>query len=113
MILIISIALFTWLLSLFLPWWSLIIPCLIFGALLGKKKFSAFYYGFTAIALLWFIPILWIYTNGGNLMASRIAELFTLPHPYLVVAASVLIGGLAGGLSTLTGFLSRTVYENL
>jgi len=111
MLLIISIALVTWLLSLFLPWWSLIIPCLVFGALLGKKKFSAFYYGFTAIALLWLFQILWIYTNDGDVMATRIAELFSLPHPWLVVAATVLIGGLTGGLSTLTGYLSTEVFQ--
>ena len=110
MLLLISIALIAWLLSLFLPWWSLSIPCLIFGALLGKKKLSAFYYGFTAIALLWLLQIIWIYINGGDLLATRIAELFTLPHPYLVVAASVLVGGLAGGLSTLTGFLFKKVF---
>lgn len=104
MLTIISIAITAWLLGLFLPWWSLALPCLIFGSLMDKKTGSSFLYGFLGIGLLWFIQTLIIHISNEGILTTRIAELFSLPHPALVILVTVAIGGLAGGLSTLTGF---------
>lgn len=105
MLLIILIAISAWLLGLFLPWWTLALPCLIFGNLLGNKSGSSFLYGFLGIGLLWLIQTLAVHISNEGILTTRIAELFSLPHPALVIIVTVAIGGLAGGLSTLTGYL--------
>ena len=104
MITIILIAITAWILGLFLPWWSLAIPCLILGAWLGKSGGRSFMYGFTGIALLWLLQSIFIHFANGGILTARIAELFSLPDPVLVMLLTAIVGGIAGGLSTLAGF---------
>lgn len=104
------LAITAWLLSFFLPWWSLAVPCIIFGAGFGNKGKSAFLYGFLGIGVLWFVQALIIHISHGAILTARIAELFRLPHPLLVIVVPVLIGGLAGGFSTLTGYLFKQAF---
>lgn len=111
-LLMILIAVFTWLLALFMPWWSLAIPCFILGELLGRSGFKSFIYGFLGVGLLWFVQALLIHTSNTGVLTGRIADLFSLPHPYLVIVLTLLIGGLAGGSSTLTGYLFKQTFFN-
>lgn len=110
MLLIILIALTSWLIGLVLPWWSLAIPCLILGGWLGKKAGRSFLYGFLGIGILWLIQTLMIDIANEGILTTRIAELFSLPHSLLVIGITVIIGGLTGGLSTLTGYLFRKAF---
>lgn len=110
MLLIILIIATSWLLSLFLPWWSLAISCLVLGGWLGKKGGQSFLYGFLGIGILWFIETFAIHILNEGILTTRIAELFSLPHPMLVIGISVTIGGLAGGFSTLTGYLFKKTF---
>lgn len=105
MLLAALIALTAWLISFLLPWWSLAIPCIILGGWLGEKHISAFLNGFLGIGGLWLIQTLYVHFANDGILTSRIAELFSLPHPLLVILITIVIGGLAGGLSTLTGYL--------
>ncbi len=108
--LVISIAFSCWLLTLFLPWWTIALPCLILGAWLGENGRSSFLYGLFGVGLLWLVQSFYIHITGGSLLTSRMADLFSLPHPSLVIAVTVVIGGLCGGLSTLTGFFFREAF---
>lgn len=110
MLLIVLIIVTTWLLSLFLPWWSLAIPCLVLGVWLGEKGGRSFLYGFLGIGILWFIQTMVIHISNEGILTTRIAELFSLPNPLLVVGVSVIIGGLAGAFSTLTGYLFKQTF---
>lgn len=110
MLLIILIAITSWLIGLFLPWWSLAIPCLILGGWLGKKADRSFLFGFLGIGILWFIQTLIVHIANNGILTTRIADLFSLPHPLLVILVTVIIGGLAGGLSTLTGYLFKKAF---
>lgn len=104
------IAFTAWLIGLLLPWWSLALPCLVLGGLLGNERGSSFLSGFFGIGLLWFIQTMFIHIANDGILTSRIAELLSLPHPLLVVAVTVVVGGLAGGLSTLTGYLFNAAF---
>lgn len=103
-LLAILIAILAWILGLFLPWWSLAIPCLLLGSWLGKKSGASFLAGFLGIGILWFIQTLTIHIANDGILTTRVAELFSLQYPLLVILVTLLIGGLAGGFSTLTGF---------
>lgn len=112
MLLILLIAILAWVLGFFLPWWSLAIPCVLFGAWLGKSGGGSFAYGFTGIALLWLNQSLLIHVGNDGILTARIAELFSIPDPILVILITAIIGGIAGGLSTMTGFyFSNTFFK--
>ena len=107
MLLILLVAVSAWMLGLFLPWWSLALSCLFLGGWLGDKGSTAFTNGFAGIGSLWLMQTLYVHIANDGLLTSRIADLFSLPHPLLVMVVTVIIGGLAGGISTLTGYLFR------
>lgn len=104
MILALLIALAAWLLSLVFPWWTVAIPGLVFGAQLGKSGGHSFGYGFLGIGGLWFLQSFITHISNNGILTDRIAHLFNLPHSWLVILITVLIGGLCGGLTSLTGF---------
>ena len=54
---LILIAIFTYLVQLFLPWWGLFITAGIVGALITSNGFSTFMAGFIAVGGLWFWQI--------------------------------------------------------
>ncbi|MCW9707052.1 hypothetical protein [Fodinibius salsisoli] len=110
MILAILLALSAWLLSFVLPWWSLAIPAVVLGALLGTSGGHSFGFGALGIGAWWLIHTLYIHIANDGILTGRIADLFSLPHPSLVILITVIIGGLTGGLATLTGYLFRTTF---
>lgn len=112
MLLALLLALSAWLLSFVLPWWSLALPALILGAIWGKSGLTSFGYGFLGIATLWLIQTSIIHIQNDGILTARIAELFSLPSAWLVLLITVVIGGLSGGLSTLTGYLFKKTILN-
>lgn len=112
MILSILLALSAWLLSFLLPWWSLAIPAFIIGATLGKSGWYSFSCGFMGIGGWWLTHTFYIHIANDGILTTRIAELFQLPYPWLMIALTVIIGGFAGGLSTLTGYLIKKALVN-
>lgn len=95
------------LLNLFLPWWSIAIPGLIFGYVFNKKAFPSFGWGFLALFLLWGGQALYIHFANNAILSSRIAEMLSVGSPLLVVLITAMIGGLVSGLATLTGSLVK------
>lgn len=110
MILAILLALFSWLLSFILPWWSLAVPALLLGMWLGKTGWSSFGYGFLGIGGLWLIQTVYIHFANDGILTTRIADLFNLPHPSLVILITIVMGGLAGGFPTLTGYFFKKAF---
>lgn len=109
MLLALLIAITAWLLTFFLPWWSAFIPGLFFGAILGRTGGASFLWGFLGIGGLWLIQSLYIHIISDGILTTRIADLFSLPAPFLVIIITILIGGLIGGFTTLTGYLLKKV----
>lgn len=110
MILVLLIAATAWLLSLLLPWWSVALPGLVFGGWLGQKGKTAFLAGFLGIGILWFIQSFYIYIANEGILAARIAEALQVTYPALVILATVIVGGLVGGFSALTGYLFKDAF---
>lgn len=97
----------SFLLNLFLPWWSIAIPGLIFGYWFNLKAMPSFGWGFLALFLLWGGQALYIHLSNDAILSSRIAEMLSLGSPILVVVITGLLGGLVSGLATLTGALVK------
>lgn len=95
------------LLNLFLPWWSIAIPGLIFGYVFNQKALPSFGWGFLALFLLWGGQALYIHFANNAILSSRIAEMLSVGSPLIVVLITAVIGGLVSGLATLTGSLVK------
>ncbi len=107
MLLTLLIIISAFILNLFLPWWSIAIPGLLFGYLFNKKGWTSFSLGFLALFLLWGGQALYIHFANNAILSTRIAEMLSVGSPFLVVLITGLLGGLVSGLATLTGSLVK------
>ena len=94
----------SWLLSLFLPWWSVLIPALFFGAWLTQGGVAAFFAGFFAAGLAWFLQALYIHIVSGGILTGRMAEMTGLGTAWAILLVTFLIAALPGGIAALTGY---------
>jgi hypothetical protein len=104
------IALLSFLLQFFLPWW--IISIVAFGVAFWKASSSgkAFLSGFLTIVLVWAIMSAFIHVRTDGILSNRIAALFNLPSSLLLILITSLIGGLVGGIAALSGYLVRQLF---
>jgi hypothetical protein len=110
MILFFLIAVLSWIIQLFLPWWGMAIIAATVSFFLSKKAFQTFLAGFFACGLVWLLMELYITMVNGSLMTDRMANLFSLPTGILLFVVSFIVAGLVGGLSALAGrFLKEAI----
>lgn len=109
--LILIIIIVSLILQFFLPWW--IIAPIAFGlsfwmAKSGKQAFGS---AFLAIFLLWIGMGLVHTLPNENILANRVGSMLSLPDTSfnwtIVLLLTGIIGGLASGVSGLSGFLFR------
>ena len=107
------IALLSFLLQFFLPWW--IIAVVAFGVALWKASSggNAFLSGFLAIVLVWTVMAGFIHIHTEGILSNKIAALFYLPSPLLLIIITAFIGGLVGGMAALSGFFVRKLFGRI
>jgi hypothetical protein len=102
------IILFSFLVCLYFPWWSIAIVAFIIPVLIPQGHLASFISGFVALFLLWGILSLWISISNGNILAHRVSLLiFKANNPYLLIFVTGLIGALVAGFAALTGSFLR------
>lgn len=106
-----AILFFSWILTLFLPWWGILIPGIIFGAWLLDNGITAFFVGFLGTGLAWFLQALYIDIANDSILSNRIAEMMGMSAALPILLITFLIAAIAGGLATLTGYLLRTAFR--
>lgn len=104
---IVAVGLIALALQYFFPWWTLAIPCLLFGFLYSQKRGSSFGIGFVAIGVLWLVSAAFIRMDSGSDLAEQVAGLFPGKSLVVLLLMTTLIGGLAGGLSSWLGYELR------
>lgn len=93
--------------QLFLPWWSIAVVCFLVAAWKARHGGHAFLAGFGAIALTWLgAALFWHLTTNGTL-SERVAAMMTVNSPWVLMMATVVIGGVVGGISAMSGFYVR------
>jgi hypothetical protein len=102
-----AILFFSWMFTLFLPWWTLFIPALFFGAWLTDKSSDAFLAGFAGSGMAWFLHALFIHIANDAILSTRIAEMLGAGSPWIVLLFTLIVGGIPGGLGALTGCLLK------
>ena len=92
-----------WIVTLFLPWWTLLIPAVVLGAVLFDSSPAAFFTGFLSLFAAWGVQVLYINTANESILSSRMAEMLGVGNSWVVILITAAIGGLIGGMGTLLG----------
>jgi hypothetical protein len=108
-----AIFLFIWFLNLFLPWWTALVPAIIFGAWLTNSGVSAFVTGMAAGGSAWFVQVFYIHLANHAILTTRIADMLQLGSPWLVLLFTFVIGGILTGAGTLFGYHLKTILKPL
>ena len=92
------------LLSLFLPWWSVMIAALATALFMPLKKTAVFFVPFIAILLFWAVYSFILSSGNDYTLAKRIAVLLPLGgNAYLLMLVTGVVGGLAAGIAAVFG----------
>jgi len=99
------------LLSLFLPWWSVMTAALTTALFIPLKRAAVFFVPFLAILLFWAVYSFVLSTGNDYTLAKRIAILLPLGgNPYILMLVTGSVGGIAAGIAAVFGKqLSLTV----
>ncbi len=107
------IVLFSFLLSLYMSWWSVAVVAFCVCMCLIKKPLWAFVTGFVSILLLWG-GLAWYISAGNNHVLAHKISLLVLrqDNPVMLIGLSAFIGALTAGFAGLSGtLLGRLVFE--
>ena len=94
----------------FLPWWSAVLVSFIAGAMLNMTGGKSFLCGLIAIFLLWGLSAGWSFHHGSYIIANRMGDLFGGVGGVALMFITGLLGGLLGGLGTMTGGYFRKIF---
>ena len=103
----IVILIFSFLLQLALPWWSIVVVCFATSGLIGKTAKISFWQSFFAIVILWSGVMLYKSIPNQHLLATRVAQMFEVKYWLAVLGITALLGGLSAGISGYCGYLFR------
>lgn len=92
-------------------WWAIAIIAFVAAFYAGKTSVQAFWSGFFAIAASWLILILFKTVPNNHILADRVAKMLQLSNWILVMVITQLIGGVVGGMASLSGLLVKRVFE--
>jgi hypothetical protein len=106
------IAILTFAIGLYLPWWSLALVAFVVAALIHQGAGKAFLSGFLGVFLLWGILAFIIDSNNQHVLSSKVAQLLPLGgRSFLLILVTAFIGGLVAGFAAMAGSYLRTVKE--
>ncbi len=105
---VITIAVLSFLLTLFLPWYTPFIVCFITGLILSNKPGNNFLAGLLGVGLFWLGAALYLDISNAHLLSGKVANLFSESLKTEITGAVLLmitafLGGLLGGLSSMAG----------
>lgn len=99
-------------LSLFTPWWSVMIVAFATALFVPLKRASVFFIPFLAIFLFWVIYSFILSSSNDYTLAKRIAVLLSLGgNPYFLMLVTGIVGGLSAGIAAVFGKQLRLVLK--
>jgi hypothetical protein len=108
---LLAISLGAFVFELFLPWYSLALPAIVFGYLLRSN--ANFLAGFLGVGLLWLVKIIWIESHANADLIDRVAAIFSLDERIYLILLSITLGGLVGGFAAWTGSVLKPSRKKL
>lgn len=92
------------LLSLFLPWWSIMTAALATSLFIPLKKTAVFIVPFLAILVFWGVYSFMLSNTNNFTLAKKISQLLEIGgNPYLLILVTGIVGGLAAGIAAVFG----------
>ncbi len=105
------VAALAYLAGLFLPWWGVVVAAGLVSFVIPTSSFSALVSGFVGVGVLW-LTLSWkIQIESKGVLSERIAAVFTVDDPIILVIASGFVGAVCGGLGALTGNSLRQIFQ--
>lgn len=99
-------------LSLFLPWWSVMVAAFVTALFVPLKKIAVFIVPFLAILLFWMVYSYILSSSNDFTLAKRIAVLLPLGgNPYVLMLVTGIIGGLAAGITATFGKQLQGIFQ--
>ncbi len=92
------------------PWWMIVVVPLVVHIWRPTSYGLSFLSGFMAIATTWLVYGWYQHDASAGMMTERIAQIFTLPNPFWLLAITVVVGGLVGGFAAMTGFSFKMLF---
>ena len=102
------ISILSFIVTLFLPWYTPFIICFLVGIIFSNKRGNNFLAGLLGIGLFWLSYALLLDLKNDHILSSKIAVLFsdklnTQITSSVLLMVTTFLGALLGGLSTMTG----------
>lgn len=101
----IAVLLVSLLLQSFLPWWTMAVGAFATGLAFRQNGFMSFLAGLLGVGLLWFAMAFYIDSSSDSILSSKMAGVFPTKTVGLLIFVTAFIGGLVGGLASMTGGL--------
>jgi hypothetical protein len=102
---VLAILLLGYIAEIMLPWYSIAFVAFIAGYWLHTGW--NFISGFVGVAALWGIKLFKITSVAASDLADKVAIIFPVKETWILIAVTLFLGGLIGGLATTTGGLLR------
>ena len=94
----------SYVLSFFMPWWSVMVAAFATGLFVSLKKLAVFFVPFLAILIFWIVYSFGLSSANDYILAKRISILLKLGgNPYILILLTGIVGGLAAGISAIFG----------
>jgi hypothetical protein len=93
----------------FLPWWSIAVAAFAASLLLARKGMHAGLGSFLGAAILWIILATIVDAGNHSVLSARVAQVFFVNEPVLLVIVTGVVGGLAALYPGLCGFYLRSL----
>jgi hypothetical protein len=84
-------------------WWILVVP-FVYGALAARSGWDGFRSGMLGAGGLWFAAAAWQLSTSAQLVSQRVAVMLQAGLPVTVLAVTVLLAMIAGGLAGAAGY---------
>ena len=107
-----TIVILAFVMGYFFEWWSVAIAAFIGGAIFGTSSGETFAKGTAAVTTLWLLMVWYRHFSTQGILSNKIAQILPVGgNVGLLIAATVLIGGLVGGWAAMSGFLVRNLFR--
>lgn len=107
---VLIIGILSFILTLFLPWYTVAVVAFFTGVFLSNKPGNNFLAGFFGVGLFWLAYTLYLDIFNDHVLSTKIAALFAknlgsaITSPVMIIVTT-LLGGILGGLASFSGAL--------
>lgn len=100
---LVVVLLLSWILQSFLPWWTMAIGAFATGLYFRQNGVLSFFAGLLGVGLLWYGMAWYADSSTNSILSEKMAAILPTKTVGMLLLVTAFIGGLAGGLASMTG----------